>query len=820
MRQPRLSARGVRILFAGLIIGLLSVSMALASVNQAPGEPLQRGDFFSVAPQGFGDRQNSWAWSMQWWNGRLYVGTNRAWHCAEIAALANLLPGKVTYPPEEPEVECTPDPEDLPLQAEIWRWLPETNSWERVYQSPADVQLSSGKMVARDVGYRGMTVFTEPDGTEALYVTTVSPQFIFPDLTNVPARILRSTDGVHFEPVPQDPGTALGNFPFSVFRNPIEFNGRFYVTGGTVQGSGVLLESDNPALGNDHFRIVSPPGMIVSALSVFNDQLYVGTRSIGEGYGVYRTSAQGEPPYEFIPVVEKGGYLLSSRNPEVLSMQEFNGYLYVGGNGIAVGSLGPGAAAELIRVAKDDSWDLIVGYPRLTPDGFKYPLSGLMAGFGNLFNAHMWRMAVHDGNLYVGTFDTSTTLRNDPKVGPLARQFMGFDLYVTTDGLHFTPVSTNGFEDPYNFGVRTLASTPYGLFLGTANYYYGLQIWLGTKEIVTPTPTATATLTPTPQPITVTIPTRRDWNLISVGVQPVSPRVEDVLREIWDRFKVLLSFEQGGLTFRPDLPDFNTLEEFDYEHGYWLFTLDDEPLDLVVHGYPVAPDSPIHLEQGWNLVSFLLPVPMPVEQALASIDGKYTVVLGFDEGAMSYYTTLPPQLSTLTVMQPHMGYWIYMTEPGVLRYPNIAEPSMRSQESWLRTAAELPHRSFLPAVSGGPALNRPQVSPDVRSTNEWINVYSMNSTYNGQPLPVGAVVTAVGEDGRKLGEVRVTVPGWYGLLAVYRDDQYTEALDGARQGESIRFLINGQPATITNGVNPTWTGNGDLFEVDLEAWGP
>ena len=46
--------------------------------------------FRQAAPQGFGDRQNSWAWSMYWWKGKLYVGTNRAWHCAEPVSYTHL----------------------------------------------------------------------------------------------------------------------------------------------------------------------------------------------------------------------------------------------------------------------------------------------------------------------------------------------------------------------------------------------------------------------------------------------------------------------------------------------------------------------------------------------------------------------------------------------------------------------------------------------------------------------------------------------------------------------------------------------------------
>lgn len=490
----------------------IGVSTWMAMSNPAHADPpLTAEDFSLAAPQGFGDRQNSWAWSMQWWNGHLYVGTNRAWHCAETAAFANAFPNLFTYPPDDPDVECTPNPKDLPLQAEIWRWTPETNTWERVYQSPADVPLPGhpNKFLARDIGYRGMTVFREADGTEALYVTGVSVKFIgFKGLDGPPARILRSTDGVHFEPIPQDPGTAFGELSFSSFRNPTSFNGRFYVVGGGVGGSGMLLESAHPEQGNNSFRVVTPLDVKVSALHPFNGYLYLGLQDFEHGYSIVKTDARGPLPYQFIPVVEKGGYLINGRNPEVLSMAVFNNRLYVGGNGIATASIGAGAAAELIRINPDDSWDVVVGYPRITPAGYKFPISGLMAGFGNVFNGHMWRMAVHEGVLYVGTFDTSTTFRNDPKLGPFARRFMGFDLYASSDGIHFSPITTDGFGDPFNFGARTLASTPYGLFLGTANYYYGLQIWLGAPRATpTATPTATGTPLPTGTPTATSTPT-------------------------------------------------------------------------------------------------------------------------------------------------------------------------------------------------------------------------------------------------------------------------------------------------------------------------
>lgn len=58
----------------------------------------------------------------------------------------------------------------------------------------------------------------------------------------------------------------------------------------------------------------------------------------------------------------------------------------------------------------------------------------------------------------------------------------GFDMYVTEDGVNFTTLTTNGFNDPYNHGLRTFAVTNQGLCLGTANPFNGCQVWIQRKE--------------------------------------------------------------------------------------------------------------------------------------------------------------------------------------------------------------------------------------------------------------------------------------------------------------------------------------------------
>jgi hypothetical protein len=110
---------------------------------------------------------------MTWWNGKLYVGTGRASFCVQQATLQFFYPDLRFYPPLDRDIRCTRDAHDLPLRAEIWRWTPETNAWDMVYQSPNDVPIQGTnpqKYTARDIGYRGVLVVTEASGTQALYV--------------------------------------------------------------------------------------------------------------------------------------------------------------------------------------------------------------------------------------------------------------------------------------------------------------------------------------------------------------------------------------------------------------------------------------------------------------------------------------------------------------------------------------------------------------------------------------------------------------------------------------------------------------------------
>src|SRR4030042_3756372 len=121
-----------------------------------------------------------------------------------------------------------------------------------------------------------------------------------------------------------------------------------------------------------------------------------------------------------------------------------------------------------------------------------------------------------------------------------------------------------------------------------------------------------------------------------------------------------------------------------------------------------------------------------------------------------------------------------------------------------------------PAVTPEPTPT-PYIGQNVVPTNRWVNFYSLQSSLDGQALPVGAVITAIDPEGVVCGEFVVTEAGRYGLMPVYGDDSYTLTDEGAVSGDLLEFRINGIKASVAGSDEALWTTMGDLNQVDLTA---
>ena len=115
----------------------------------------------------------------------------------------------------------------------------------------------------------------------------------------------------------------------------------------------------------------------------------------------------------------------------------------------------------------------------------------------------------------------------------------------------------------------------------------------------------------------------------------------------------------------------------------------------------------------------------------------------------------------------------------------------------------------------------------VTPTNTWINLYSADSSFAGQPVPLGAAIAAFDPQGVQCAEFTVTTVGWYGIMPCYGDDTTTAEDEGAVAGDLLSFAIDGWAATPEpialngNPVSPdtgvTWTQNLDRWEVNLRV---
>jgi hypothetical protein len=457
------------------------------------GVGLVESDFELINENGFGDGFNGYAHSMAWFENKLYVGTSRA-QLAGIKANKGDQPKFTVWPSLLSE-----DSYDVDRRAEIWQYNPINGKWKEVYKAMW-VKGAEGRPVPRFSGFRGMRVYQGPrDPKPCLYVSSWTLA-----KAGTPS-LLRTEDGEHFEIMPRPTWSST----VTSFRSLQPFKGRLHTS---PTGSSASVEGQRSSdIGGDatvyctedirqpNWRTCSSQGMgdprnlTIFEMGTYDNHLYASFANPWTGLQLFKTDGEEGPPYKWKKVMERGA-ARGPFNEGVAAICEFKGALYVS-TGVANGGyhrqygLGP-AAPELIRLYPDDSWELLVGYPRTTPQGVKVPLSGYSGGFDSIFNGYIWRMHVHDGWLYAGTFNSLNVLPYLPtQVWPddvlriidswgldrVQRYYGGCELWRSNDGIHWHNVTRNCFGNKFNWGIRNMTSTPHGIFVGTCNVY-GTQV--------------------------------------------------------------------------------------------------------------------------------------------------------------------------------------------------------------------------------------------------------------------------------------------------------------------------------------------------------
>lgn len=219
---------------------------------------------------------------------------------------------------------------------------------------------------------------------------------------------------------------------------------------------------------------------------------------------------------------------MGSSSQGVASLAVFNGYLYVGTYNDVLGPLvteGPAGIIRSIRPPRifrfneNNDCEMIIGdtvtdsqYPFLRARLGNYGSGFYNRSIAQLFfpepyntlnysmNQYMWWMEVYNGKLYCTTFDIRVFLKyfNDETLiafgidNPDVRERIldavglveqannnpaGFDIYFTSDGINWEPLTRDGFGDQFNYGGRVMKSSGSTLYIGTANPFYGCQVY-------------------------------------------------------------------------------------------------------------------------------------------------------------------------------------------------------------------------------------------------------------------------------------------------------------------------------------------------------
>lgn len=463
-------------------------------------------------------RQNNYVWSMAEMGDYLYVGTGRN---IFYSLITSGLVGDIPVPP-------ILTPNNVDMSGEIWRFHKGgAKGWHRVYKAPPEPM---------NIGFRYMVTYTTPGGETAIYAGALTP-------LSSELLILKSTDGVNWFPL----DARISGYST---RYMVEHNGKLYMGALPLTGLGgfrLYSSSDPEREGWELIDVSGEPGKNprgnIDLLLSFNNHLYVGT-GLPTGFELWRTRDVIPEKDNWKLIVDRGAG--DARNEHPWSLGVFKNHIYIGtAIEAAVFSLNPDnpivppKGFDVIRVDRDDKWELVVGGTPVVPTepvtGTRgLPLSGYPSGFGDVSNAYCWQIQEHENELYLGTFSWSALI---PPYIPLVPQIlseilesfeegqnikgflgvladylkymfivdpflsiltynqismivanyihsmgckiMGFDLWKTSDGEHWVPVSLNGLGNPCNYGVRILFVSSEGkLYLGTANPFQGCEVWI------------------------------------------------------------------------------------------------------------------------------------------------------------------------------------------------------------------------------------------------------------------------------------------------------------------------------------------------------
>ncbi len=262
----------------------------------------------------------------------------------------------------------------------------------------------------------------------------------------------------------------------------------------------------------------------------------------------------------------------------------------------------------------------------------------------------------------------------------------------------------------------------------------------------------------------------RGWNMFSVNIDPVYADIDSVMSDIKE--KIVLIKDDDGNTYVPDY-GINTIGNMDFRWGYKGYLR--EAAELIVSGQSVDPSTPINLESGWSMISYLPDSSMDAAEALASINAELIIAKNGDG-----HTYVPAYaINTIGDMEPGEGYKVYLSSAATLVYPVGSSPKILS---------DLASNNSVPSHS----VDNTQHFQFTSNTGQNCTVVVPSSIepqyWDGTLLASGDEIGVFNSAGLCCG-----AGVWNGentAITVWGDDvQTADTVDGFLENDTIRFRI-------------------------------
>ena len=164
------------------------------------------------------------------------------------------------------------------------------------------------------------------------------------------------------------------------------------------------------------------------------------------------------------------------------------------------------------------------------------------------------------------------------------------------------------------------------------------------------------------------------WNYVSTNVAPANYAISSLFEDALggSLLKVLGDDDFAlGQSYTPGIPSvFNSLQMHSDAAGY-VIKLSDAAIWSSTGTALDAANTPMDLNEGWNIIGYVPQGALSVEEALASIDGVVGTVIDGQNGTV-WNPANPNEFNSLLDLEPGRSYWVRMLEAGTLTYPNAA----------------------------------------------------------------------------------------------------------------------------------------------------